>query len=84
MTNEEHIALGKKLYEEADINDALPEPYYFEWAKGMPPRILDAEGRCVAVISTGTLSGSHETKVIMATVKKLLTGVELLGASHQE
>jgi len=40
------------------ITKTFPTPWKFEW-KGAP-MVKDAEGKCVAIISTGTLRGSYD------------------------
>ena len=74
MKDEEHNKKAQKLLEKAKITQSRPTPWYLYWGSTSPPTIFDAEGSCVAVLSTGVLSGAYSTKEIMANAKRLLTG----------
>ena len=43
-----------------------------EWDSDEPPRILDAEGKCVCVLSTGTLKAAYSTDHILANARRIL------------
>jgi len=42
----------------------FPEPWKFTWSKDSVPKIVDAEGKTIAVLSTGTIEGPFEPEEI--------------------
>ena len=74
MKDDKHNKKAQKLLETAEITQSRPTPWYLHWEDSSPPMIFDAEGCCVAVLSTGVLSGAYTTEEIMANAKRLLTG----------
>lgn len=75
MTDEEHNNKAQELLLESNSKDSSPTNWKFEWdSDGSPPRIIDTEGKVVAILSTGTLKGAYDTDVIIANAKRLLSG----------
>lgn len=73
MTKEEHNKEAQKLLETSDVFNSLPTPWSFQWDGDSPPVIFDANGKCVCILSTGTLNGAYETEKI----KRLLSGNDI-------
>ena len=46
------------------MNNAFTRPFKFEWLPDNPPRVIDTNGKVIAVLSTGTLDGPYETFII--------------------
>lgn len=74
ITKDEHNKEAQRLLGLSDVMHSLPTAWYFDWNGSEPPRIFDADGRCVCVLSTGTFSGTYETEQIIANAKRLLSG----------
>ena len=74
MTKDEHNKEAQRLLGLSNVMHSLPTAWYFDWNGDEPPRIFDANGRCVCVLSTGTFSGAYETEQIIANAKRLLSG----------
>lgn len=69
-TAENITKITERLLEMADLKEASAMPFYFKWDN--EPIIFDAEGRCVAVLSTGTLNGAYSTRKIVANAWALI------------
>ena len=74
MTPEEHNAEAQRRISVANIKDSLETPWTFEWDGKSPPRILDKNGKCVCVLSTGTFEGAYEIEEIISNAKRLISG----------
>lgn len=70
-----HNESAQAALKEADIKNSSPTPFKLDWSSNGPPIIFDADGKTVAVLSTGHLySGAMTTKRIIANAKRLLHG----------
>lgn len=49
---------------------AFPTPWVYEWDEH-GPRVIDAEGKCVARFSTGTIEGAYESAAVLAVMRLL-------------
>lgn len=76
MTKDEHNKEAQRLLSLSNVMLSLPTPWYFDWDGDNPPRIFDANGRCVCILSTGTFSGAYEIDEIISNAKRLLSGNE--------
>lgn len=76
MTKDKHNKEAQRLLGLSNVENSLPTAWYFDWNGDEPPRIFDADGRCVCVLSTGTLGGAYTTEQIIANAKRLLSGNE--------
>ena len=72
----DHNAQVQDLLKKATIEQSSPTPWELYWDEGSGPLIVDAEGRIIAVLSTGKLSGAWSTEEILANAKRLLSGSE--------
>jgi hypothetical protein len=57
-----------------------PTPWTFEWRSA--PVVFDAEGKPVAVVSTGTIQGAYDTDDISATGNGIAAAPALLAACN--
>ena len=74
MIEKEHNDRAQELLSVSKITDSSPLPWKFVWTGVEPPMIYDANGKCVAVLSTGTLLGADPTDEIIANAKRLISG----------
>lgn len=74
MKLEEHNKKAQTLLKKAKKEESLKVPWKLVWNSDGPPGIFDLDGKCVCILSTGVLSGAYDTNVIMANVKRLLSG----------
>lgn len=65
------------LLKNINVNKCAPRPWSLDVPKNGPPAIYDANGECVLVLSTGTLSGPYETEKLLASIKIILNSVNV-------
>ena len=72
MSKINHNDKAQALLKDSNIEDQSPRPWKLVWNEHTPPTIFDANGQCVVVLSTGTLSGAYTTEQIIANAKVIL------------